>query len=300
MSIGFRHFIFEDDGTMLLLPQRVSDGLVKGTDRLPQFAGRKMRMVTVILALDEGEPQKIERIQPTIIQFDELGNWQFEPIPTGDVGGVLDRLMPPKPAGVVDITDKLARQRYVREHQWQPTDADVTRIVDAIWPEQAGRPVVRPPLAQGAAKRRLPLTHPARRALSTIQGSVAEISIRLEALSEKDLRSFVDEARERQEPTELVDFVLWEGIIAAAEKQLQIVQARKSPRGIWFAAIERETEVPDYAGVCKVEILDHRECKGRSAAVAAAREMLAKHADLFDVGTEIRARLCPAIEWQGP
>ena len=34
-------------------------------------------------------------------------------------------------------------------------------------------------------------------------------------------------------------------------------------------------------------------------AVQAAREVLAKHAHLFDTTTEIRAQLCPKIEWTG-
>ena len=45
------------------------------------------------------------------------------------------------------------------------------------------------------------------------------------------------------------------------------------------------------------EVLEHRACKGRDAAVTASRELLAKHAGKLDHETQIEADVCPEIEW---
>ena len=45
------------------------------------------------------------------------------------------------------------------------------------------------------------------------------------------------------------------------------------------------------------EVLEHRICKGRDAAVAASRELLAKHAGKLDHNVRIEADVCPEIEW---
>jgi hypothetical protein len=55
----------------------------------------------------------------------------------------------------------------------------------------------------------------------------------------------------------------------------------------------------DDPDVHEIDIVEHRECQGREAGVQAARELLAKHAHLFDATTEVRAMLCPEIEWTG-
>jgi hypothetical protein len=44
--------------------------------------------------------------------------------------------------------------------------------------------------------------------------------------------------------------------------------------------------------------LEHRKCKGRQAAVVAARELLKKHADVFSDDTTVEVEIAPEVEWE--
>lgn len=298
MSIGIRHFIFEDDGTLLRLSQRVVNGLIFGTDRLPQYAGRKVRMVTVAMPLESGKPQFIGHLEGTIWHFDEAGAWVPAYGPEFGAGRSVDRVaLISSSDDVVDVTAQVARRRYERDHRWTPTDADVTRIVHAIWPEQAGRPVPRPEPAIGIEKRRPSMSFAAKRALDDCWKPTHNIGSTIMHLDDRDLKAFIAGAADELDPADLISSALWEGILAAAQKEMEIRKARKSGKGKWFAALEKTVSGPEAAECSTVEFV---ECKGRDAAVKAAREMLVKHSVLFSETTEIEARLYPAIEWSGP
>src|SRR3546814_8909646 len=66
---------------------------------------------------------------------------------------------------VVSIVGRRRRQEWERQNRWKPTSADITRIVYAIWPEQAGGSGARPKWIRGARKRRPPMTYAAKNAL---------------------------------------------------------------------------------------------------------------------------------------
>lgn len=52
---GFRHFVLLPDGTLLHVSQRVAEGLSRGTDRLPQYAGQTLRaLFSAVLCRREG------------------------------------------------------------------------------------------------------------------------------------------------------------------------------------------------------------------------------------------------------
>ena len=42
MGLGLRYFLFEEDGTLRHVAQRVIEGLAGGMDRLPQYAGQSL------------------------------------------------------------------------------------------------------------------------------------------------------------------------------------------------------------------------------------------------------------------
>src|SRR3546814_8110014 len=63
---------------------------------------------------------------------------------------------------VVSIVGRRRRQEWERQNRWKPTSADITRIVYAIWPEQAGGSGARPKWIRGARKRRPPMTYAAK------------------------------------------------------------------------------------------------------------------------------------------
>ena len=120
----------------------------------------------------------------------------------------------------------------------------------------------------------------------------------MDGLDERDLKWVVAELREEAEDRcEKVDSPIWLGLAAAAEKRLDVLKARRSTKGKWYAVAEFTVwETGNRAG--RHDILEEVECNGRKAAVTAARELLKKHAHYFDERTTIEANIYPEIEWQ--
>lgn len=82
-----------------------------------------------------------------------------------------------------------------------------------------------------------------------------------------------------------------------AKWELRRRKARRTRSGIWYASARSMTRESAVANVYRYEVLEHRACKGRDAAVKASRELLAKHTGKLDHQTQIEADVCPEIEW---
>ena len=53
-------------------------------------------------------------------------------------------------------------------------------------------------------------------------------------------------------------------------------------------------------GTGESKLLEFTKVNGKKAAVAAARELLKKHADRYEIGSELQISVYPEIEWQPP
>jgi hypothetical protein len=201
---------------------------------------------------------------------------------------------------VISISPKLARERWERENRWQPTSADITRIVHAIWPEQAGRQIERSKPAIGIKKRRIPMSREATNALRECIKPAFSIQHQIDELSDKDLKAFIAKARKDLGHGDPVSNEIWKGVIGAAEKRLEIRAIWRSGKGKWFADVSKLVLEPEPSNIVRSTSLEFRECQGKDAAVQAAREMLARHAHRFDDRTEIETHIYPEIEWDEP
>ena len=301
-AMGTRYFLFEDDGTMLHLPQRVLEGLIHDADRLPQYAGRKIRSLALTLELHNKKPIRVTNQSASIWHFDSEGSLQQSLVNNAFALMNLserERREPAQTGPVVDISTKLDRKRFEQENRWEPTQHEITQAVNAIWPENAGGSAERPKTITGEEKRKLPVSHATKRALRQCLEPTYQLHRLIGELTERDLKPFIAEARDDAEQPEPVSGALWSGILAAAEKQPEIRAAWRIGKGKWFAEIEK-TVPAEGRSYSKCVTVEWRECDGKAAAVTAAREMLAKHAALFDADVEIQARICPEIEWLGP
>ncbi len=88
---------------------------------------------------------------------DSLGGFdeEFEDAQSRDMAELVASGLGLEPVGdgtVVPFAAKVAWGRMNAKFQWKPTPADITRIVHAIWPEAAGRPIKRPQTITGAKK----------------------------------------------------------------------------------------------------------------------------------------------------
>lgn len=156
MQLGHRNFLFEPDGTIRRIAQRVMDGMCWDRDRMPQYAGQRLRYAVAFLALHQGKPVEIVEIQGSYLEFDRHGR----------IGGALltaarermnvyHELENAATSGpVIDVSARIRARRMEETQRWQPTPAEVTQLVHAIWPETAGRPHVRPKFAPGVRRRK--------------------------------------------------------------------------------------------------------------------------------------------------
>jgi hypothetical protein len=203
-------------------------------------------------------------------------------------------------ATVVSISAKLARAQWERENRWEPTSADITCMVHAIWPEKAGRPVERPKPAVGIKKRRIPMSRLATNAAHECAMPAFNIQRQIDDLDDKDLKAFIANVREGLQHGDPVSNAIWKGIIAAAEKRLEIRKTWRTGKGRWCAEVSKMVSDPEPRRTAESIAIEFRECQGKEAAIEAAREMLARHAHRFGERTEIEARIYPEIEWDEP
>lgn len=153
--------------------QRLRVDLIHGWDRLPEFAGKRVRHADVIVETEGGKPTEVLRIDAGISRFDESGSAaadalegarDFMNIPTVDKDG------PPDFANLfsgrgTDFASRRRRQLYDERYRWEPTPAEVTKLVHAIWPEQAGDAKVEAEWVRGTRKRKAPMTYDAKRVI---------------------------------------------------------------------------------------------------------------------------------------
>jgi hypothetical protein len=138
--VGHWMFIFEEDGAMRHIPQRISIGLAIGSQKLPEYAGRRLRYANVIVSTENRRPAAIERIEGSYFSFDKRGGVQ-EGLARGAMGAMTtfeDALQEKAATGpVTSIAARIARKKWEREHRWTPSRADIDRICAVIWPKRA-------------------------------------------------------------------------------------------------------------------------------------------------------------------
>ncbi len=140
MGIGFRIFLFEQDGTMRRISQRLYDELCDGETTMPEYAGQTLRFAVAETDNENRRPVRIGYLGCPRYRFDEQGSIEASVDEwLRDITEVFDRR--PKRRGkarkacadqVVSIVDRLEEKRRA-SLKWEPTPAEVTRIVNAIW-----------------------------------------------------------------------------------------------------------------------------------------------------------------------
>lgn len=140
VSIGWRFFLFEDDGTVRRIPQRKVDRLLMGKIAFPEYAGRTMRAAFVILELQDGRPTTIANIEGSKRHFDREGCMRPRSADATLESGVFSLAEePPSRDGNVIYIDKfLARKRRDEMYRWDPSPADITRMIEFIWERPPG------------------------------------------------------------------------------------------------------------------------------------------------------------------
>ncbi|MER9755395.1 hypothetical protein NKJ46_18395 [Mesorhizobium sp. M0166] len=286
-----RHYLFPNEGEPLRMSLRLVQGLIFGKDSLPQFAGTKQRVLSATLELNEAKkPVRILRTEASVWVFDQDGG-----IRQGlheALALAMDLLpTPPHDGTVVELRPRTKKQKLEKEFRWEPGKAEIDRVISDIWPK---RKADRLKAAEGVAKRKAPLTYDASRALDEASEGFWKIGHAIERLKEPSLKGFAVEARQRSE-ADPEEGSLFRAIAEMAERRLEILRRRRVGKGVWYALVD-VTRWDDGVGTSISNY--HERCEGKAAAVAAARRLLAAHADKFAEDITVEAELLTDLEWQ--
>jgi hypothetical protein len=145
------------------------EGLIHGYDAMPQFAGTKQKAANVIVELEEGKPARITRADGSFVHFDAAGkihkslvNSGFEAMETFDALERSKRIK--SKSKVVDLSPKLNREKWEREHRWELSKDDLDIVSADIW-KMKNAEVAKVVQAKGVTAVPPPLTSEARNAL---------------------------------------------------------------------------------------------------------------------------------------
>lgn len=264
--MSFRHYLFPDDAEPWRLSNRLVDGLVAGTDALPQLAGTRQRIAFVWLESDGKTPVRIVRTETSVWAFDREGG-----IREGLDESFIEVMRSIEPSDhsnqtVVQLAPRLSKKKVEREHRWELTKSEIDRIVRDIWPKSKQDSLKH---LKSVSQRKPPLTSEARRAIGEIAEGFWKTSNAIDSLKETSLRGFVFEAQQRSKDDPDYEY-LFRAIAEMGERRLEVLRRRRSDKGVWYALVE-VTQWSDGIG----EILErfHERCASRTDAVAAARSL---------------------------
>lgn len=295
MTASMRFYIFADDG-LQRISHRVMDGLVHGYDAMPQYAGTRQKIANVIVELEEGKPTRITRADGSYLHFDAAGkvheslvNSGFEAMETFDA---LERAKRIK-STVVDLSPRLNREKWEREHRWELSNNDLEAISADLWKMKRAE-VAKVVQARGIKPTSPPLTIEARNAIREIQTHIFGIHGKLEQLSEASLKGLAFEARSRASN----DFndAIWRGVAGAADRRREILARHRTGSGVWYASIDViRWDRSKRSG--ETESFVHEKCNSKKLAEEAARRLLAENAKYFSAETSVEARVVCELEW---
>ncbi len=138
MGLSIRVFIVEDDDTIKRLPLTRYERLLKRhpDERLPKYAGKRVRYALIVVDLVNRRPTEVVRDEFAYLDFDEEGRFK-EPEHDKEESSALDMLdffsLKQQDNRVIDARHKFARKRYFDKNRWEPTDEIVAAIAEAIF-----------------------------------------------------------------------------------------------------------------------------------------------------------------------
>ncbi len=138
MGTGLRVFLVNDDGSLKRFPLARFERLFQGhpEERLPQYAGKRVRYVLVIVDLVNRKLFGILGIQYPILTFDSEGKIDaaelekemrlgVDMVPIGTIA--------PLSRKVVDAEHHFLQKRYESRYLWRPTPEIEEAIVKAVF-----------------------------------------------------------------------------------------------------------------------------------------------------------------------
>ena len=137
MGLGMRIFLVNDDGLLERLPFGRYNRLIRHdlNERLPQYAGRRVRCAVIVVESKNRKPIEVLKRQFSYLSFDSDGRLMAD----GDDSEarlameMLEPVIADEDRQVVDARHKFARKRYAREYLWKTSPKIEQAIRRAIF-----------------------------------------------------------------------------------------------------------------------------------------------------------------------
>ena len=143
MGTGFRVFLIDHNGVLRRISMRQYERLIEpdSAERLPEYAGKKLRFVFVVLDLLRRIPVAIRHIDYFMLSFDASGRvdcsgWDRAAALIGEM--IYIPILEPQHETVIDARSHFAKKRYFQEFKWTPSEEVETAIMTALFGEDHG------------------------------------------------------------------------------------------------------------------------------------------------------------------
>ena len=138
MGTGLKIFLINDDDSLQRFPLARFERLIDRDpkERLPQYAGKRVRYTLVIVDLVNRKPVEILRIQYSILTFDSEGKidpTELEKEIRLGVDMVPIGITAPTSRKVVDAEHHFLQKRYENRYLWRPTPEIEEAIEKALF-----------------------------------------------------------------------------------------------------------------------------------------------------------------------
>ena len=138
MGIGLRIFLVHDDDSIQRLSLACYERLLRRDpkERLPRYAGKRVRYALVVLELVNRKPAEIMKAQYSFLSFDSEGRIDLTE-QEREARLALEVLSPlhkeQQSHRVIDAQHKFAKKRYNNAYKWTPTPDIEAAIAEAIF-----------------------------------------------------------------------------------------------------------------------------------------------------------------------
>jgi hypothetical protein len=138
MGISLRIFLVNDDDSIQRFPLARFERLIQRDpkERLPQYAGKRVRYVEVALELEQRKPVGILRVLYLIMPFDAEGRVDAAEQEKEQRLGI-DMIPPMLPdrdsSQVVEALHRFAKKRFDNEYRWKSTQEIELAIMEDIF-----------------------------------------------------------------------------------------------------------------------------------------------------------------------
>lgn len=132
MGAGARYFIIEDDDNIRRISAAQFDRLTaeRSTERLPEYAGHRMRFASIYVDFANRRPVGIRKAEFGCLLFDKRGRFdvsEWIDVVMAGVDNYLARFEPP-PTDPRERREQAARRRIKRIHDWKPSRSLRSRL----------------------------------------------------------------------------------------------------------------------------------------------------------------------------